>query len=1228
MKIHLTELRCHNQTLQLTLQVIQLTKPSELPPAQAEKAPQKLEQKTRSLEKRLLLRHFITKALKIRRAEVAAEEDRRTQAMKAFIRLPPVAPLTPIQPSISPESHPQAARVLAAVEKARQRAAAEQPNNPQDLLSNDIEDLIDFSRDFNNSSTQGSAIHSHSSQDLKDLDGLLIHQGTMSDAADKAESNISSKYAVFDIISEQRHLQSSRLASKSQIPDATMPDAGTQCQAATQLLKPDIPHTPQTALQFPVLHSGMVNIDACGIVGEQVFDTSPTTTATPSIFSHASTLSSTSGSSVRGITEAELRERDSRPRIPQDHSSLYAASLQPVLRTAMGSPALGSLEQSNLSSPHMTLSPTSSPRVNEDAESIFSAMSPFPTENKTAITSPELLSRNKSEDVIYQLDSTREPSLQDIDKPDEEGFPWLVQAAPDGDEIQSRRLIISGANLESVHATAKRSALCEASVQGHSNIVDLLIHEGCLTDNADAESYTALHHACRKGYLAISKSLLDAQTNIEALGPQGKTPLHLVAQTPHRNVVMLLLQRNANVNARDDNNQTPLHICAAKGNVEMCVYLLENGAQLDNRDSSSKTAIQLACEAGHYDTTEAMLKVSSLRTTELTFLTAFFAAVECGHVRIAESFFSRGLDFQQLNKNDIYKPATLAAKSGNIDMLELMIRERCNIKSKDDNDWNALHFATQHGHWQIIEPLVALGVSVKAATKNKDTPLILAVKGGHFATKEIFLRSKGVSVTVEDGQAQQPIHHATRAGSLEIFNLLISNGAKIAVQNAFGWHPIHIAVAYGRIALVDRLIEQSAKVEEKLGSSEVKKDQTHRMVKDGYWAEARWPYIGSRPLHLACEYGHFEIASNLISKDAKLEASCSEETEEGHIPQTLQFRTAGPHIPEEEKDKVRLLLQAAMDRTTKQPAVKGFKVGLKKCRTVEEKNNLIRAAISSMEMAAKSPTQNSRAHRPHHTHPPMLHSNTAPSALPSINHAAQITLMAQSSQLPLIERRISSASTRPSTINESSPNKATQNALPETSIPDDPSTGPSETKVEKKLSTTDVTPRSATTIALQCSAAPVPGLPSVPLNLMKNKFKLKRASTFGADISKQGLEKVSSGLGSLRQGLEKMSSYSLDVSKQGLQKVSSYGQAVSKQDLLKMRKQGAEDGEDDTLKAGQKAGGQQDATGDGGSLNEHSDEDIPYGSDGAESVAAFSMGGFDAYDDGGNDGGALDRKGS
>ena len=210
---------------------------------------------------------------------------------------------------------------------------------------------------------------------------------------------------------------------------------------------------------------------------------------------------------------------------------------------------------------------------------------------------------------------------------------------------------------------------------------------------------------------------------------------------------------------------------------------------------------------------------------------------------------------------------------------------------------------------------------------------------------ERLLRSeKGSSLpSLEDERGQQPVHHAVRTGSLEIFELLMSNSGKINVENAFGWQPLHIATAYGHIHLVGRLLQQGVAVEGKLGSTRIKKDQTHKIVEEGYWAEARWPYPGSRVLHLACKSGREQIAQLLISKGTKMDVSCGEGWQplhhatyfgssamvkmlmqggvnphvpmnEGNTPSTLGFRTIGTPIPAEEKEDIQRVLREAMDR--------------------------------------------------------------------------------------------------------------------------------------------------------------------------------------------------------------------------------------------------------------------------------------------------------------------------
>ena len=905
-------------------------------PEQKAKIPEKLEDKTGKLEKRLLLRHIITKALKIRRDEIAE-----------LARQSDPEHLSPESIPQSRQNLPQKLTFYDVVQLARQQAMMEK-------LHRSDEDLIDFSDTPKPEPNSASATTAQHNRDLLELDDMtasqhnhlsaqsifpngvatlipkidstetppaiaeLVIDSVQSQGADAPDGfvelpagNMDSK-APSDLLAPDDHLIQPiyELSQDSEIPDDQRKDAqeehavpqpgnsaASQCDTLIDL--EDQPqHDARANLEFPVIfnrESSTMETHREIITSETASDASSISTAVPSIFSHSSSITSATASSLPGITE-EMEQ---------------------------------SLSISSLTSASLTL-----------------------------------------------------PQTYDLDKPDEQGYPMIVKAAHDGNEQMICKLLLSNVNINAIHTKTRRHALSEASLQGHPRIVDALIEGKCDLEYSDADGNTALHHASSKGLLPVAKSLVKAHANINAPGPQEQTPLHLALQIPHQNVVMLLVQHGANINARDASSQTPLHVAAMRGNIAMCKYLLEEGAQLDSREARSKTPLQLACEAGYYELVQMMLAQAGLNPTSMTFLSAFFAAVERGHVRIAESFFSHGLKLQELKK-DSYKPIILAARSGNVAIIELMVREDCNTDAKDENGWNALHVASNLGHYQVVEQLIASKVSSEDITFRKETPLLLAVKGGHFAAAETLLRTDNNSrlVSAEDERRQQPIHHAVRCGSTEIFGLLISNGGKVNVENAFGWRPLHIAVAYGHLALVERLLQEGASIEEKLGSTSIKRNQTHKIVEEGYWAEARWPYPGSRPLHLACEYGHDDIASYLVGKGAKMEVTCSEGwqplhhaayfgsstlvnllldggvnphaiTNEGKTAQALQFCTHGAPIAQGEQDRIQHLLRDAMEKARKRG---GFKVALKKGSSVEDKNNMIRAARFSMGVRAKPP---------------------------------------------------------------------------------------------------------------------------------------------------------------------------------------------------------------------------------------------------------------------------------
>ena len=1127
-------------------------------PEQKEKTPEHLEVKTGKLEKRLLLRQFITKALEIRRIEIA-ELARRGDLGQPL----------PKHISDSIQCSPQKLTFYEVVQLARQQALAEKTRRSN-------EDLIDLSDTPQSVVNPTPRVETRFDHDLLDLNDFMTPQRDNSSLVSQGEFGAPQFFKNLGIVDNlpvtaELHADSGQKPSMENV--FHLAELPTFQADSMDAVKPNGPLPSREALnqpifelcqagdvmtsQQPVAHeksaafeligslaaqeSAIVSIDtdrpsaSQTIFDPQVIGTSqpstalnhtdtendetapsnsPTSTAAPSVFSHSSYSTGATGSSLPEISEQDLQKR-----ISSSQASLKASSIthqhfsSPVTRTTFD-PAQYSISNSQAKG--------------IDTDLKMSSCLGSTTLTHTDLHLPPQLPRAQSEDSASLSPS---PShLSNLDKPDEQGFPWIVQAARDGDEQMIRKLLVSGADIKASHTLTLRHALSEASLQGHQRLVDLLIDEGCPLDQTDADGNTALHHASREGFLNVAKSLIAGGASINASGPHGQTPLHLAMEVPHQNLVMLLVQHKANINARDASSQTPLHVGAIRGNTAMCKHLVDHGAQLDSREAQSKTPLQLACEAGHYELAQILLDVSDLSPTSMTFLTAFFAAAEHGHVRVAECFFSHGLKLQEL-KRDSHKPITLAAKSGYLAMVELMIQEDCDIDARDENGWNALHFASHHGHYHIIERLIANNASTNATTSRKETPLVFAIRGGHFAAVDKLLRSdhSGYLTNVEDERCQQPVHHAVRAGSVEIFNLLISNGGKINGENCFGWRPIHIATAYGHLALVERLLEQGASIEEKLGSTSIKKNQTHKIVEDGYWPEARWPYPGSRPLHLACEYRHDEIASYLIRKGAKMEATCSEgwqplhhaayfgssalvemllnggvsphaTTNEAKTAQKLQFCTSGAPIMQEDKDRIRNSLEEAMDRVRKQ---KSFKVALKKCSTVEEKNDLLRKANFSLSVISKPPLHGVSTNAQSFGPSPVRLDSAPDLHRPRLNH------LPHTSPLPLTDSSSVLSSNNPPTPHLLVSNVELESPTTSTTVISDltdPNTSISDTlsKAQETKNGIDQPPASSNTDTIDTISAPTA---EMKLSIQPEP-QLKRRTTFGLAMVKSAAKDV------------------------------------------------------------------------------------------------------------------------
>ncbi|KAK0262891.1 hypothetical protein B0A54_08990 [Friedmanniomyces endolithicus] len=374
----------------------------------------------------------------------------------------------------------------------------------------------------------------------------------------------------------------------------------------------------------------------------------------------------------------------------------------------------------------------------------------------------------------------------------------------------------------------------------------------------------------------ITSALKDGYNVNESDPATGVTPIMEAARYRRWDAARLLLKSGAKLRARDKDGNTALHFAAKEGDTEMCQMLLDAGAHGADCNKLNFQPLQLAVTGGHTETVLCLVNaIPYLKTNDDALVEAFLSAVKLGDTATAQAILAKGVKPKKMKES--WRLTGYAAQSGSLPMLELVLNQKASLKDRSPQNYTPLHFASQLGHQPMVEKLLSLKVPWKAQTKKTDeSALHLAAAAGHTDTALALAAHKDAAVNVQDADDQEPVHLAVRKGDMKLFTALVERGATLKTTNSYGWKPIHIAAAYGHGALLAECMTRGISIEEKLTTPDFKPEKrTNQAARRGYWAEIRWPHAGSRPLHLALEFGHDVAANTLIYSGAKLEESDS-----------------------------------------------------------------------------------------------------------------------------------------------------------------------------------------------------------------------------------------------------------------------------------------------------------------------------------------------------------------
>jgi ankyrin repeat protein len=334
--------------------------------------------------------------------------------------------------------------------------------------------------------------------------------------------------------------------------------------------------------------------------------------------------------------------------------------------------------------------------------------------------------------------------------------------------------------------------------------------------------------------------LMAANPQVIGLRLHGWTLLHLVVQEERTEVARLLLAHGVDINARPD-SVTPPHIASLQSRVERPVDgNLEELEKIENSRRNSDTDVS------------------------------------------SEDTIDPVMDFK---KESDFTPLHIAVSRGYLDMCQMLLEHKADVRAQDNSGNTPLHLAASKGHLKIARILLKYNTEVNSRNEDGSTPLLMASSNGNIEISRLLL-SHNADVFVHDDEGNTPLHLAAIGGHLEVARSLVELNADVSALNNEGLTPLQRALgsqSEGYLDIMRLLLDHCANVNV---------HDSHR----------------STPLHFAASEGHLELARMLLGRKVNVNAV----DDEGSTPlhqASLYLWSGDPDIVQ----LVRLLLDDGAD---------------------------------------------------------------------------------------------------------------------------------------------------------------------------------------------------------------------------------------------------------------------------------------------------------------------------
>ncbi|KAJ3536507.1 hypothetical protein NM208_g5691 [Fusarium decemcellulare] len=229
------------------------------------------------------------------------------------------------------------------------------------------------------------------------------------------------------------------------------------------------------------------------------------------------------------------------------------------------------------------------------------------------------------------------------------------------------------------------------------------------------------------------------------------TPLHIATERGFLDMTRRLLEAGANVNAQDDEGRQPIHIACSSGNDDLLILLLKHPDYTPKADDDEQYPLHTACYGAN------LVEPGTFR---------LFLQSDISHINKT----TKGVNWTPLN---------MATYWGKEQAVDILLGEKPKLGIPDNDGWTPLIAAAKEGHYGILNKLIShlKTEPKKAAAEDEDvdenaidkqdnqkTTALMELCKDAASSEEALKCLKNIlklhpAIDVVDNQEQTALHH-------------------------------------------------------------------------------------------------------------------------------------------------------------------------------------------------------------------------------------------------------------------------------------------------------------------------------------------------------------------------------------------------------------------------------------------------------------------------------------